>query len=146
MKYATFLLALISLVVSGCSGKDPEPINYGKDNCTFCQMLITDHRFGSELITPKGKVFKFDSIECLVGYCQMPGNYDDKESAVFVTSMIEPDKLFDARTGMFVVSKEINSPMGANLAVFRSHEKAIATVKDKNAVHYNWTKLLKELK
>ncbi len=145
MKYLFPLLILISIIVSGCAGKDPEPINYGKDNCTFCQMLITDHRFGSELISAKGKVFKFDSIECLVEFCRMKDNYDEN-TAVFVTSMLEPEKLFDARTGMYVISSEINSPMGANLAVFKSHELAKATIKSKDAVHYSWNKLLKEMK
>jgi len=105
-------------------------------------MLITDHEFGSELITQKGKVFKFDSIECLVAYAQMPGNYDPKTSAVFVTSMLEPDVLFDAKTAMYVVSNDIQSPMGANLAAFRSHDDAKKAVKDSAAVHYTWDKLL----
>lgn len=136
------LLITVLLVFAGCAGQDPRPIEYGKDNCTFCQMLITDHEFGSELITQKGKVFKFDSIECLVAYSQMPGKYDPKTSAVFVTSMLEPDVLFDARSAMFVVSKEIDSPMGANLAAFRSHADATKAVRDSAAVHYSWEKLL----
>ncbi len=138
---STLLLSIL-LVFAGCAGQDPQPIEYGKDNCTFCQMLITDHEFGSELITPKGKVFKFDSIECLVAYSQMPGNYDPKASAVYVTSMLEPDVLFDAKSAMFVISKTIDSPMGANLAAFRSHEAAKKTISDTAAVHYNWEKLL----
>lgn len=138
----SILMVSIFMVFAGCAGQDPQPIEYGKDNCTFCQMLITDHEFGSELITQKGKVFKFDSIECLVAYSQMPGNYDPKTSAVFVTSMLEPDVLFDARSAMFVVSKEIDSPMGANLAAFRSHADATKAVRDSAAVHYSWEKLL----
>ncbi len=138
---ATLLIPVL-MFFTGCMSQDPQPVEYGKDNCAFCQMLITDHEFGSELITPKGKVFKFDSIECLVAYAQMPGNYDAKETAVYVTSMLEPDVLFDAKGAMFVVSKEIDSPMGANLAAFRSHNDAKKTVKDSAAVHYTWEKLL----
>jgi copper chaperone NosL len=146
MKIHLITLIIASFFALGCAGTDPVPINYGTDNCAFCQMLITDHRFGSELITPKGKVFKFDSIECLVQYSQMPDKYDAKESGVYVTSMLQPDVLIDAKSAMFVISDEISSPMGANLAAFTTHEKAKSTVKDEKAVHYSWDKLLKEFK
>ena len=145
MKYNLFVLLTATFLALGCAGNDPVPIQYNTDNCAFCQMLITDHRFGSELITPKGKVFKFDSIECLVQYSQMPNNYDSENTAVYVTSMLEPDVLFDAKKAMFVISDEISSPMGANLAAFTSHEKAKGAVKDEKAKHYSWDKLLKEL-
>lgn len=144
MKVMSLLLFAVLILFTGCSGQDPQSIEYGKDNCSFCQMLITDHEFGSELITPKGKVFKFDSIECLVAFAKMPGNYVPKETAVYVTSMSQPDVLFDARSAMYVVSKEIDSPMGANLAAFRSHQDAMKAIKDSNSVHYTWDKLLSE--
>jgi len=76
----------------------------------------------------------------------MPDKYDAKESAVYVTSMLQPDVLIDAKSAMFVISDEISSPMGANLAAFTTHEKAKSTVKDEKAVHYSWDKLLKEFK
>jgi copper chaperone NosL len=145
MKYNLLVLLTATFLAFGCAGNDPVPIQYNTDNCAFCQMLITDHRFGSELITPKGKVFKFDSIECLVQYAQMPNNYDGENTTVYVTSMLEPDVLFDAKKAMYVISDEISSPMGANLAAFTSHEKAKQTVKDEKAKHYDWNKLLKEL-
>lgn len=146
MKIHLITLVIASFFALGCAGTDPVPINYGTDNCSFCQMLITDHRFGSELITPKGKVFKFDSIECLVQYSNMPNNYDPEKTAVYVTSMLQPDVLIDAKSAMFVIGDEINSPMGANLAAFTTHEKAKGAIKDEKAKHYNWNKLLKELK
>ncbi len=142
MKSKLISLFAVLLMFTGCGSHDPEPIQYGKDNCSFCQMLITDHEFGSELITPKGKVFKFDSIECLVAYTKMPGNYDPKETTVYVTSMSQPGVLFDGRSAMYVTSKEIDSPMGANLAAFKTHQDAMKAIKDSSAVHYTWDKLL----
>ncbi|MGB5288980.1 MAG: hypothetical protein WBN42_10875, partial [Ignavibacteriaceae bacterium] len=56
-----FLLPLLFLLAS--CGSKPEPINYGKDECEFCRMQISDNRYGAELVTDKGKVYKFDSIE-----------------------------------------------------------------------------------
>ncbi|KAB2910003.1 MAG: nitrous oxide reductase accessory protein NosL [Ignavibacteriales bacterium] len=142
MKQLMFFFLLAAFLFIGCADQTAQPIVYGSDICDFCQMQISDHAFGTELITPKGKVYKFDSVECLVSFAQN-SEYDPKETAVFVTSMIEPDVLFDAKTAMFVVSKEIQSPMGANLAAFRNHQDAIKTIKDSTAVHYSWNQLLK---
>ena len=45
-----------------------EEINYGVDACAYCKMNIVDPKFGAELITKKGRVYKFDAIECMVNY------------------------------------------------------------------------------
>ena len=49
---------------SACS-KGHQPINYGEDECEFCKMMVMDKRYGAELVTDKGKIYFFDSIECL---------------------------------------------------------------------------------
>lgn len=43
----------------------PEPIRYGEDNCHSCKMTLTDKRYGAEVVTKKGKVYKFDDLNCL---------------------------------------------------------------------------------
>ena len=52
-------ISMALLLLNGCS-KGPKPIDYGNDGCHFCKMTIVDKIHGSELITEKGKVFKFD--------------------------------------------------------------------------------------
>ncbi len=42
----------------GCN-TEPQPIKIGEDACSFCKMSIADNRYGAEIITKKGKVFKF---------------------------------------------------------------------------------------
>ncbi|MDX1911017.1 MAG: hypothetical protein SFV22_06010, partial [Saprospiraceae bacterium] len=60
-------------VLSGClnmvaCSTGPEPIRYGQDNCHACKMTLTDRRFGAEIVTKKGKVYKFDDLNCLMGH------------------------------------------------------------------------------
>ena len=55
------------LLFSSCK-TEPKPIDFGSDACEFCQMIIIDNHYGGELITEKGKVFKFDSGECMARY------------------------------------------------------------------------------
>ncbi|WP_198175425.1 hypothetical protein [Spirosoma telluris] len=61
------ILVLTGIVTQGCSVQ-PEPIRYGKDACTHCKMTIVDQTFAAEIVTQKGKSYKFDDVACLVNY------------------------------------------------------------------------------
>ena len=56
---------LILLFCSSCT-IEPQPITYGLEACSSCKMTIVDPRFASEIVTRKGKVFKYDAIECML--------------------------------------------------------------------------------
>ena len=60
-------LALLLLLVA-CAPSGPRPIAYDAEACGFCRMTISDARFGAELLSSTGKVYAFDSIECLASY------------------------------------------------------------------------------
>ncbi|HEU5219058.1 MAG TPA: hypothetical protein VFU23_10390 [Gemmatimonadales bacterium] len=57
-----------ALLVAACAAGGPRPIAYGKEACAFCRMTVSDPRFGAELVTTRGRVYTFDSIECLASY------------------------------------------------------------------------------
>jgi len=59
---ASFMLLFIS-----CSTK-PQPIQYGKDVCDHCKMTIVDQKFGGEIVTKKGKAYKFDDLICMAKF------------------------------------------------------------------------------
>ena len=56
----TILMLLISCKI------EPQAIEYGKDQCSFCVMNIVDKTHSAQYVTKKGKQFKFDAIECMV--------------------------------------------------------------------------------
>ncbi len=64
MKSLSRIILLIFLLVS-CK-VEPQPIEFGHDACHFCTMGIADPIFAAEIVTVKGKVYKYDSIECLI--------------------------------------------------------------------------------
>jgi len=104
-------MLLIGLLLSGCTS-EPEPIRYGSDTCDHCNMQISDPRFGSELVTAKGKILKFDSIECLAAYSV---RHTDSEGDLFVTD-IETKELINKESAYFMKSEQLKSPMGLNLS------------------------------
>ncbi len=137
---------VLCCLLTACS-HEPEPIRYGKDACTHCKMTIMDKRFAAELITGKGKVFKFDAAECMTGFLkENPAIAADAKSVFLVNDFTNPGKFTDARKSFFLRDSSLSSPMGGNLAAFQSRPAAEAAKKDKSAQVYDWSLLLSKNK
>jgi copper chaperone NosL len=116
-KYVILILFIVGL--SACQ-RSPEPIVFGTDQCAFCRMTISDPKYGAELVTEKGRVYKYDAMECMVKYL------DDNEvhtGLLLGIAYDEPKKLFPVDSLTFEISKKYRSPMGANLAAFKDATK-----------------------
>ncbi|MGZ5192181.1 MAG: nitrous oxide reductase accessory protein NosL, partial [Flavisolibacter sp.] len=114
-------IAIISL--SSCSVK-PEPFNYGKDICADCSMAIMDPKFGGEVITEKGKIYKFDDAYCVLKFIKS-NKVKPADIAQTVFIDYENDKNFlDVESLFFVVSPQLKSPMNSNAAAFSNQQKA----------------------
>jgi copper chaperone NosL len=87
-----FLLPIIALLFISCS-KVPEKINYGEDHCMNCEMTIMDKRYGAEIVTVKGKVYKFDSVECLVEFLKQGKVSTENVNLVLVTPFNHSEQL-----------------------------------------------------
>lgn len=115
MKYIMPALLAAASLTTGCS-RAYEPIDYGKDACAHCKMTIMDARFAAELITPKGKVYKFDDISCMRALTtELPGSmlFVNDYTAAQVTPL-------NAATAVYLQHESFSSPMNGNLAAFGS--------------------------
>ena len=140
MKRATLLLFLFT-VLTACT-VEPEPINYGEDNCVHCQMTIMDHRYGTEIVTDKGKVYKFDSVECLVEFLQENEGGKEKFSLVLITPFDQPGMLMNARESHVLHSLKLPSPMGMCLTAFGTEGAAMSYKESHGGKVYSWEGLL----
>ena len=125
-------------LISSCT-PTPESIEYGSDMCDFCKMSIVDAQHGAELVSSKGKVFKFDAIECLIGYSK------EKEGTQFAFELVNdystPKELIDAKQSTFLISENLSSPMGANLTAFGNKKNAEEMLKAKGGKLFSWSEL-----
>lgn len=137
MKYVLLFISIISLIV-GCSVKE-SPIVYGKDACNFCKMNIVDKQHAAEIVTKKGKPFKYDAIECMVEEMK---SRDEKEiSLILITDYSNPGQLVDATTATYLISQKLPSPMGANLTGFKLKLDAEKVASEKTGKLYSWSEL-----
>lgn len=138
LNFLQSLFILISIVLVSCS-KSPQPIAYGQDACHYCQMTIVDKIHGSEIVTDKGKVFKFDAAECLIRY---QNDLENKEGYQLLTNYFEmPEAFVPMGEATFLISENLPSPMGAFLTAFETEAKAIEVQKEKGGDLYNWEEL-----
>lgn len=120
------ILGVVSLL-SGCSS-EPQPIKYDLDVCGYCKMQITDTRYGSEILTKKGKAYKFDSFECLIDFNK---ENTPEVGQYLVTSFDQPNVLVDGNDAWVVKCTEMPSPMGRYLTVFKKQEVAQEIIAEK---------------
>jgi len=114
---------LLVLFVSSCSNK-PQPFNYGKDVCDNCKMTIVDPKFGGELITKKGKVYKFDDAACLIHFLKSGPVRESEISQRLLINFQKQNDFVDVNKAFLVVSPELRTPMGGDAAAFVSQQEA----------------------
>ncbi len=112
---------LMILALSGCQS-GPAPINYGTDGCDFCKMTITDRRFGGEILTQKGKVYKFDDIHCIAGFLKANTVNSPDIKEIYLVDFANQGNLIPTGESLLLKSEELRSPMGANIAAFRQKD------------------------
>lgn len=135
----TRYLLLTLLLLSGCKPK-PSPIEYGADVCEFCKMTIVDQQHAAEVVTHKGRAYKFDAIECMVHYAVQQG--EDKFALFLVNDYTQPGALIDARTATYLISRAVPSPMGAFLSAFEDAAPAETLQQEKGGELLSWETLL----
>lgn len=117
-----FYLLISLLVITSCS-TEPVPISYGSEGCQFCKMTIMDQKYGAEIITSKGKIFKFDAVECMINFTKQ--NIElTKGSTLYVINYNDPHDWLIAKNAVFLRSQKLPSPMGQFITTFNSTESA----------------------
>ena len=124
---ATVLAGVIFL--AGCSN-GPQPIQFGNDGCDYCKMLITDKRFGGELVTKKGKTYKFDDIHCITSFLESGPVQQDNMAGIYLLDFSKPGQFVNSESCYLYASKELRSPMGSNTIAF-SREEELKTLEAK---------------
>jgi len=139
------LIIILLFALTSCSSQ-PEPINYGHDECDFCRMQISDNRYGCELITDKGKVFKFDEAGCMIEYALVENLIGDANQKFLVTDFAVPETFIDANNGFYVHNENFRSPMGLNVMAFDSEVSRQKFVAENSGHLLNWIDVIEMVK
>ena len=145
MKTFYIFLILLSALALSCS-VEPETLHYGHDACHACKMTLVDKKFGAEIVTSKGKVYKFDDINCMVNFYNSGEVLEDDVAYQLVIDFTHPDKFVNAREAFYLKSKKIKSPMNGGVAAFGTKEEAEQINKKWKGIWLSWGELVTEFK
>ncbi len=109
------VMLFLLLSISACNN-GPDKIMIGTDHCSSCKMRISDVRFGAELVTTKGKVYKFDDAACLKRYISTEKNRDNHQ--LYISLYNSNHELTEISKAILVQSKSLRGPMNGNLIAF----------------------------
>ncbi len=135
-------LLLLPALLNSCSAK-PEAIVTGTDNCYFCKMTITDARYGAEMLTKKGKVYKFDDLHCLLAFKKAGMIDEGLVKDIYLVDFAGDHGLIKNTDGFLLRGDGIHGPMNGNVIAFKSRDSLKKLAPAFNAAEVNWNELTK---
>ena len=101
-----------------------------------------DKKFGTELVTSKGKVYKFDDAGCMVKFMKISTIQESDCKHIVLSSFDKSGGLIPFQKVYFVKSERFQSPMLGNIAAFNSEMEAQKYINsDSTSKSVLWTDL-----
>ncbi len=100
-------LAVLGLFLAACDTQDTGPvkINYDRDICDYCKMIISDRFHAAQIRQPVTKeVYKFDDIGGAITWLKDQPYKDNPQLEVWVTDY-KTSKWLDATKAWYVVGR-----------------------------------------
>ena len=135
---------LVLFLLTSCTSQ-PEPLKIGSDVCHLCKMGIADSKFGGEIITDKGKIYKFDDIGCMIRFIKAGGIVQKNISRTVVVNYEKQNDFIDADKTVFIISDITKSPMGFNIAAFSDKVPASKFIEGTNGKILSWNQLYNQV-
>jgi copper chaperone NosL len=123
--------------LSGCSEPRPRPVEINVELCEHCLMNVSDAGRAAEILTPTGRVYAFDSIECMVGHLQGDMEGEQVHSA-WVTDFAHPPALVRVERAHFLESDALPSSMGMGLTAFARAADRDRTLREVGGRALDW--------
>ncbi|WP_285058693.1 nitrous oxide reductase accessory protein NosL [Pedobacter ginsengisoli] len=140
-KTPILLFLTLILLVASCN-VEPQPLKVGADACSFCKMVVADKHFGAELITKKGKIYKFDDLHCLMEFLKQKVIKKDDIQCTYTVDYEAPHALIDLHKAFLLKSEDLRSPMGSNVATFSAEKQLKLTMRSLKGERVLWETLM----
>lgn len=137
------ILFFATWTLFSCSNDGPQAINYGKDQCAYCKMTVSDPRFGTQLKTKKGRSYHFDDQQCMVAMVNKGEIVKEDVAVFYVPDYANDNKLLPAEGLYYLHSESLKSPMRGDVAAFQSKEDLEETLLHHEGEVFSWEDLWK---
>jgi len=136
-----FVVLSLFLGLQACtSTAGPKPIKYGKDQCVYCKMTVSDPRFGTQLQTKKGRVYNFDDVQCMIAFVKESQVKKEDVAAFYLPDFVS-NELLPAENLYYLHSEGLKSPMRGDIAAFADKEALEKTKEELGGTQLSWNDL-----
>jgi copper chaperone NosL len=139
------LLFIVTLTLAACS-TEPEPLQFGTDVCYNCKMTLMDSKFGAEIVTRKGKIYKFDDVNCMLRFYHSGEEPESNMKHRLVIDYAHPATLIDATNAWYLKSDSIRTPMASKVAAFSGENDYSPWKKKWKAILMSWGEAVTQFK
>src|SRR3954464_4521863 len=106
--FASFIIYVWLLeAFTSCSTR-LQPIKVGTDICYYCKMIVSDERFGGEILTREREILKFDDSRCLVSFIRRKKIAGIRN--IYLLDFSNDHKLLNIKTAILVQGKGLRGP------------------------------------
>ena len=138
------LILFLMLLLLSCNTQ-PQPLVIGKDECSYCKMPYADAKFGAEIITVKGKVYKFDDVSCMNNFTKAELRKDEIIKSMLIVNYSSNQTFLNTAETVFLISPQLHTPMNSGIAGFESKEKANSLLVNFPGEILSWHQLQQKL-
>ena len=136
----TAAVILLTFLLNSCT-IGPENIREGKDQCYFCKMTVADIKYAAEIVTTKGKVYKFDDLHCLLAFNNEKGMAAQQAKDIYLSDFTSDHTLIKADDCFLLQGGEIRGPMNGNIIAAGNKDSLMKLAVHFNAEETTWQKI-----
>jgi len=81
-------------------------------------MTIVNNKFAAEFINKNRKAYKFDDIQCLIGFVKQEQITKGDLFNIYINDFLDPGELIPYDSAFYLIAPDFRSPMGGNIAAF----------------------------
>ncbi len=137
---AVALVAATTGLLGGCaneSASGPPHIEFGRDVCDECHMIISEPRFAAAYRDAGGEPFVFDDISDMLA--NIAGGGQPADDMIWVHDY-ETEEWLDAPAAWYV-SGQIATPMGGGIVAFAHEDEAQAFADEREGEILTWAEV-----
>ncbi|MBK7809930.1 MAG: nitrous oxide reductase accessory protein NosL [Saprospiraceae bacterium] len=142
--FKVFCFLICATFYFSCS-VSPEPVRYGSDLCQTCKMGIVQKGFAAEIVTKKGRVYKFDDVGCQILFFKSAQIKIEDCAHILVLKHGTDQEWIEANKAIFITEVQIKSPMNFNYACYKNNENIPSMYLTSSLNKYNWEEIYSKI-
>jgi copper chaperone NosL len=133
------LTVALAMLVAACGTADaagPPDINYGRDVCLQCGMIVSEEKFAAAYTLDSGEERSFDDLGDLILYVRAANETIDPLKGW--VHDYETEEWVDLANAHFVPTLSVSTPMGHSIIAFAEADRAAAFAAEVDGEVIGW--------